>query len=108
MKRSVYFLVGILAVYFVFCVLGSPAIAAEKTYTMKGKIAFVNEKENIVVVDVPLANGTFRVAGPLASDAVLKKGKGPATLADFKVGEKVTVRWKATAKGHLIEFLKIN
>ncbi|RLB33482.1 MAG: hypothetical protein DRH11_08820, partial [Deltaproteobacteria bacterium] len=64
MKRSVYFLIGILAVCFIFSMLGSQAIAAEKIYTMKGKVVFVNEKDNIVVVDVPLANGTFRVAGP--------------------------------------------
>jgi hypothetical protein len=47
----------------------------------------------------------FTVGGPLAPDAVIKKGKNPAELSDFKIGDTVIVKWTATEKGHLILFL---
>ncbi|RTZ92710.1 MAG: hypothetical protein DSY91_03170 [Deltaproteobacteria bacterium] len=88
--------------------LATPAMGAMgKTYKMAGKIVAIDLDANTVVVDVPIEkNKVYRVAGPLADDAVLKKGmqKG-VSLKDFQVGEKVTVEWKVTEKGHLVKML---
>ena len=69
---------------------------------MKGNIKYVDISHHTVGIDVPLGHGKFRVAGPLSRDAVLQKGKNTASLADFKPGDFVTVRWKTTESGHIV------
>ena len=102
-KQGVLFLCIFALALFSF---GPEGIGAEKTYIMSGEIKAINTQYSTVVIDVPLEKGIFTVAGPLVSDAVLKKDGQTATLSDFRVGEKVTVKWKGTDWGHVIESLK--
>ena len=64
----------------IFCLVGTFAIptmsAAAETYKMKGKITAIDTKDHTVVVNVHIEKGKFyTVAGPLAPNAVLKKGR---------------------------------
>lgn len=107
LKRSL--LLG--ATVFVAIAVTCPAAMAEariySLYKMTGKIAAIDHTYNTVVVDVPLANGqVFVVGGPFAGNAVLKSQGRPATLADFKVGERVIVKWSPTSEGHLIRMME--
>ena len=77
----------------------------EKIYKMKGTITAIELVYQTVVVEVPMGKRMFTVGGPLATDAVVKKGKNRAELNDFKIGDSVIVKWKVTEKGHLILFL---
>ena len=61
---------------------------------------------NTVVIEVPVQGRLFTVAGPLSSEAILRKSGRPATLTDFVIGDQVTVKWRATDKGHIIEMLE--
>jgi len=87
-----------------------PAMGATRIYNlykMTGKIAAIDHTYNTVVVYVPLANGqVFVVGGPLATNAILKKGSALATLSDFRVGEMVVVKWSPTDTGHLIKMIQ--
>lgn len=104
MKRQAVLFFFALAL--LLCPFGAQGIAAEKTYIMSGEITAIDTACKTVVIDVPLQKGVFTVAGPLAPDAVLKQDGQSARLSDFKVGEKVSVKWRSTADGHLIEALK--
>ena len=104
MKRQTVSFLCILALG--LCLFSVQGMAADKSYLMTGEITAINTQEKIVVIDVPLEKGIFTVAGPLFGGADLKKGRQTATLSDFKVGERVTVKWKGTSWGHLIESLK--
>ena len=64
--------------------------------------------QSTVVIDVPMGKGMFWVAGPLSSEAVLKEGGQRAGLKDFVGGDQVTVKWRATDKGHIMEVLEGN
>jgi len=104
-KNKKIMLVGFLALLFGFSFYAQPVFGAEKSYVMKGTISAIESENNTVVVEVPLAGKRFTVGGPLSPGAVLKRGGSPAQLSDFKVGEIVTVGWKATENGHVIERL---
>lgn len=106
MRKSRDVIIGFIVLIFGFCLIGSSVLAAEKTYTMKGEVTAIETAGNTVVVEVPLGKKTFIVGGPISAKAVLKKGKTSVELKDFKVGDKVTVRWKASDKGHIIESLQ--
>lgn len=84
------------------------AANAPKIYKMEGTISAIDLKFNTVVVNVPLTEKKiFKVGGPLAKDATLKKGDNTnLTLKDFKVGDKVIVEWEPTSQGHLIKSLE--
>ncbi len=83
--------------------LASGPTLADKVYVMTGTLSAVDLDCNTAVVRVPLSGGKiFVVAGTLAPDVVLKKGGLKARLEDFQPGEKVTVRWRSTTKGHEI------
>ena len=84
-------LTWILVLSFVICFTILSAWAAQKTYTMKGIIKYIEIIHNTIEGDVTLGHKIFRVAGPLSKDAVLKKRKKSTTLADFKAGDFVTV-----------------
>ncbi len=91
-----------------FIAVSAPPAMASGTqiYRMRGKITAVDVADNTVVIDVPVAkNKIFTVAGPLATDATLKKGSRDVTLKDFHEGEWVTVKWQPTESGHLIKGL---
>ena len=106
MKRRGVFkrLLVLVALTAFMAVSTSPAMASgAKIYQMRGKITAVDVVDHTVVIDVPIAkNKIFTVAGPLATDATLKKGSRDATLKDFHEGEWVTVTWQPTESGHLI------
>ena len=86
----------------------SEAATVPKIYKMEGTISAIDLKFNTVVVNVPLTEKKiFKVGGPLAKDATLKKGDNTnLTLKDFKVGDKVIVEWEPTSQGHLIKSLE--
>jgi len=100
-RKSLLLLVTTMALVTLLLSAG-PALAG-KVYIMKGILSAVDQGCNTAVVKVPLASGkVFVVAGTLAPDVMLKRGGTVATLGDFQVGEKVTVKWRSTARGHLI------
>ncbi|MGD2270977.1 MAG: hypothetical protein PVI06_11305 [Desulfobacterales bacterium] len=100
MKSAIF--LGVLA-----CVLlmTSTALTAERVYTGQGEIAAINLKDDVVVVEIPVPHDSMTVGGPLAPHAKVTQGNQPASLADFEVGETVTVRWRVTERGHIIERL---
>ena len=102
MRKSLHGVTWFFVLCFIIYFTAVPAAASQKTYTMKGRIKYIETSHNTVVVDVPLGHKIFRVAGPLSHDAVLKKEGKTASLADFKPGDLVTVRWMAKESGHLV------
>jgi hypothetical protein len=86
-------------------VLACPLIVFGQSYKMTGEISTINLNEQIIVVEVPLGSQMFTVAGPLAPDAKLTRDNQPAELKDFNVGEKVTVIFHSSDKGHVIDRL---
>ena len=101
---TLWFLGGIITVLSAW----SSMAAADTMYVMKGYILAIEKVSNTVVVEIPLEDDLLTVGGPLSSKAVLKKEKKAAKLDDFKKGEHVTVRWRATDTGHMIEGLWTN
>ena len=103
MKRSAYLMTLVLAVMFFLSFSSAQSWAGKKIYQMTGDISAIDLAYNTVVVKVPLAGEkTFIVGGPLSSGAVLKKGSKPVNLEDFRVGDRVTVKWESTEQGHVI------
>jgi len=92
--------------YFSLSIYGTQSLAGERIYQMVGDITAIDLEYKTVVVEVPLAGKTFTVGGPLSSEAVLERGGQSATLADFQVGDRVTVKWEATGQGHVILLLR--
>ena len=102
---------GIILIFAVtFLVPPAPVAAstAPRIYKMEGHITAIDLKFNTVVIDVPITEKKiFRVGGPLAKGAILKRGdKTDVSLKDFKVGDKVVVEWEQTPQGHLIKMLE--
>ena len=83
-----------------------PALAGEKAYLMKGKVAAVDLSFHTIVIEVPLGQKRFTVGGPLSPDAVLTRSGRPAKLGDYQVGEWVSVVWHPTPAGHVIDKLE--
>lgn len=106
MKRSSYIVTLGLAIILTLSFYGGKSWAGERIYLMTGDITAIDLKYNTVVIEVPLAGKTFTVGGPLSSEAVLERGGQSATLADFQVGDRVTVKWEATGQGHVILLLR--
>jgi len=73
---------------------------------MRGVITIIDSADNAVVVEVILGEKPFTVSGPLSSGVVLRRGRAPANLTDFVVGDQVTVKWRATDYGHIIQMLE--
>ena len=108
MKKSGCLIVIFLTVAFITHMFGTQGTAGEKIYQMKGEITAIESAYNTVVIEVPMGKRMFTVAGPLSSEAILKKGGQCVGLTDFVVGDQVTVKWRGTDKGHIIEMLKGN
>ena len=106
MRRSGYFITLVLAVILSLCFSGTQSLADEKIYQMSGEISAIDLDLNTVVIEVPLGERLFTIGGPLSYDAVLKRGGQSVGLGDFRRGDQVTVKWEATARGHLIRSLK--
>ena len=83
------------------------AAAATKTYQMTGKITAIELASRTVVVEVPVGKGMFTVGGPLSAKAAVRKQGRTAQLQDFKVGDRVTVEWRAATEGHVIDRLEV-
>ena len=105
MKKLRFLIVCFLALIVSQNFIIAEGFCGEKIYRMKGTITAIEMDSRTVVVEVPLGKRMFTVGGPLATDAVIKKGKNRAELNDFKIGASVIVKWRATEKGHLILFL---
>ncbi len=73
---------------------------------MRGVITIIDSADNAVVVEVILGEKPFTVGGPLCSRVVLRRGQASVNLADFVVGDQVTVKWTATDQGHIIQMLE--
>jgi len=101
-KSLVLVTLGVAVTAWMLCfAVGTPF--ADKVYVMTGTLSAVDLDYNTAVIKVPIGNGkVFTVGGPLADNAVVKKGGQPALLQDLQVGEKVTVKWRSTDQGHLI------
>ena len=105
MRKSVIITLTLAMIYSI-SLHHSQASAANKVYEMVGDITAIDLAYNTVVIEVPLKRGTFTVGGPISARAVLFRGEQSAELLDFQAGDRVTVRWEATERGHLILFLK--
>jgi hypothetical protein len=68
-----------------------------------GEITAIDMPFKTVVIEAPVGDDSFTVGGPLSPDAKLVKEGRPAELSDFAVGDKVSVVWRATPSGHIIE-----
>ena len=106
MKKSGCLVVVFLTVALTMCFFGTQGTAGEKIYKMGGEITAIESAYNTVVIEVRMGKRMFTVGGPLSSEAILKKGAQCVGLTDFVVGDEVTVKWRATDKGHIIEMLK--
>ena len=106
MKRSVWFAPLVVAVIFLLCFSGGQSLGGEKVFKMAGEIAAIDLGHNTVVVEVPVGKRLFTVGGPLSPEAILNRGGQSVGLADFHAGDRVTVTWEATEKGHFIVSLK--
>lgn len=102
MKRSAYIITFVLAVIFSLSSYGAHCWAGERIYEMPGDITAIDLGFNTVVVEVPIAGKSFTVGGPLSPDASLKRGGRTIRLSDFRVGDRVIIKWNATEKGHII------
>jgi hypothetical protein len=102
MKRSAYLMTLVLAVMFFLSFSGSQSWAGERIYQMSGDITAIDLDYHTVVVEVPLGEKTFTVGGPLSLKAVLKRDSKSVSLEDFRVGDRVTVKWEANEQGHII------
>ena len=85
--------------------LTAPAIVFAKTYNMTGKITAIDLAYQTVVINCPVGSQIFTVGGPLAANAKLSKNNEMVSLNDFKVGERVAVKWHSTPQGHVIDRL---
>jgi hypothetical protein len=102
MKRNWLVLLGVATILVAWLLASGPALAG-RVYVMTGTLSAVDLGCNTAVVKVPLGGGKiFVVAGTLAPNVVLKKGGLRARLEDFQPGEKVTVKWRSTDRGHQI------
>lgn len=108
MKRRGYVgtMVQAVLVVLLSAVLASGATPAVKRYKMTGTIAAIEADVQTVVVEVPQGKDKLTVGGPLSGKAVLRRGGKSVQLSAFRVGEKATVTWQATAEGHVIERLE--
>ena len=99
---------GIAIVFVMTLMVPAVAAANPKLYKMAGKISAIDLKFNTVVINVPITEKkNFKVGGPLAKDAILKKGnKENVSLKDFKVGDKVVVEWESSPQGPVLKLLK--
>ena len=59
------------------------------------------------VGDPKTGEGFFTVGGPLDPNAILIRSGRPAALSDYQAGETVSVVWRATRRGHVIEKLEV-
>lgn len=100
------FLKGVVAaVVLAFLATASTTVFAE-TYNMTGTISAIDLSYQTVVIKCPLASKQiFTVGGPLAANAKLMIKNKMVSLNDFKVGERVAVRWHGTPQGHVIDRL---
>ena len=97
---------GVVAVFVLTFLATVPTIVFAKTYNMTGKISAIDLSYHTVVIKCPLASQQiFTVGGPLAANAKLSKNNQMASLNDFKVGERVAVRWHGTPQGQVIDRL---
>ena len=105
MRRAMMFRLALLTAVLSLGLFVCEADAAQHAHQMTGKITAIDSMANTVVVDVPLHGKMLTVGGPLSQKAVLKKGGKSVGLNDFKVGDKVTVKWMTTGNGPVIEGL---
>ncbi|MCF8050498.1 MAG: hypothetical protein K9L59_04620 [Desulfobacterales bacterium] len=104
MNRSPVFFVALAAA--VLLAMGAAfdqGAAEEKSYLMTGVIAAIDMSFQTVVIEAPQGDQSFTVGGPLSRNARLISNGRAAGLSDFKVGDKVSVVWRATSFGHIIE-----
>jgi hypothetical protein len=76
-----------------------------KSGELSGKITAIDMTASAVVVEVPMGKQMFTVGGPLAPKAKLTKHGKPAKLGEFKQGDQVSVGFKSTAQGPVIQSL---
>ena len=71
------------------------------THTNSGRISAIDLRHDTVVVEVPIiGDQLMTVGGELVQAASLQKDGRPAELADFNVGDRVSVKWRSTDDGH--------
>jgi len=99
---------GIAIVFVMTLMVPAVPAANPKFYKMAGKISAIDLKFNTVVINVPITEKkNFKVGGPLAKDAILKKeNKENVSLRDFKVGDKIVVEWESSPQGPVLKLLK--
>jgi len=94
-----------LTAFLLAAVLVSSSAYSAQTRTMIGELTHVNTRYDTVVVEVPVGEELFTVAGTVASDAKIRKNGQPAGLEAFEKGETVKVIWHTVDTGHAIDGL---
>jgi hypothetical protein len=105
MAGNKFFAASVIIIGIVIFLAAAPGVGIANTYIMVGKISAIDLAYDTVVVEVPLGSKMFTVGGPLSDEAGLMRDNQPAGLNDFKVGERVTVKWHSTPDGHVIDRL---
>lgn len=113
MKRSSVLMALAIALMFFMALFAAQSSASTEVIKMVGEITAIDLTHKTVVVEVPVGKTAFEeqlftVGGSLSPDAELIKGNRSADLEDFKVGDRVTVKWKPIKTGHLILSLQAN
>lgn len=113
MRRSTIVMATAIALTFCLTFFTAQSSAGKEIIKMVGEITAIDPIHKTVVVEVPVGKTVyeeqlFTVGGSIAPDAQLIKGSRSANLEDFKVGDRVTVKWKPIETGHLILSLQAN
>ena len=105
MIRKKSLITGVAMVVILTFLATAPTIVFAKAYKMTGKISAIDLAYSTIVIQVPMASKIFTVGGPLAANAKLSMNNKMVSLDDFKVGERVAVKWHSTPQGHVIDRL---
>ena len=113
MRRSPVLMALVIGLMFCLTFFTAQSSAGKEIIKMVGEITAIDSIHKTVVVEVPIGKTEYKeqlftVGGTLAPGAELVKGSRSATLEDFKVGDRVTVKWKPIETGHLILSLQAN
>ena len=104
LKRVLVFGTALFSTFCFFCQVG---MAAGDVSAGRGRITEINIAENYLAVDVPIGNNELMtVAGSLSAEAVLKKGSIYCSLKEFKVNDQVSITWRRTDDGLVMESLR--
>ena len=88
--------------------LNSCSNANRGTILQEGKITTIDPVLHKVYVEVLIGLRPYVIMGEVNSGTAFLKNGYPARLSDFSEGESVTVQWRNTKDGQVIEVIEAN